>query len=73
MTEDRPCACGGTVTADPAAPFAGVSAHNAGPDHRAWRRRRRNVETTKAWQLRIRAEVDRVRLERWVAQLEVAT
>lgn len=31
-----PCACGGSVTADPRQPTAYVAAHNRGARHRAW-------------------------------------
>lgn len=35
----RPCACGGTVWADPAAPTQGVKAHQATRLHREYRER----------------------------------
>lgn len=35
--EQRPCVCGGTVTADPLSPAKGVQAHNYSPRHKAWR------------------------------------
>lgn len=35
--EERPCACGGTVRADPMAPANGVAAHQFTGRHRAWR------------------------------------
>lgn len=35
--ETRPCACGGTVTADPNAPAKGVAAHQFTGRHKAWR------------------------------------
>lgn len=35
--EERPCACGGTVTADPARPAPGVAAHQFTSRHKAWR------------------------------------
>jgi hypothetical protein len=38
--ESRPCACGGVVRADPAAPGRGVAQHNASPRHKAWRANR---------------------------------
>jgi len=72
MTRTVPCACGGTVTAEPADPFPGVSAHNAGPEHRAWRRRLAAVERTRAWRAALRADVERVRLERWASRQEAA-
>lgn len=33
----RPCECGGTVHANPAAPARGVQAHNHTGRHKAWR------------------------------------
>lgn len=65
----EPCACGGRIAADPADPMPAVAAHNAGPEHRAWRRRRRSVEATRLWRARIRREVEAVRLMRWAAGL----
>jgi hypothetical protein len=38
--EDRPCACGGIVTANPEAPAYGVQAHNYTGRHKAWRANR---------------------------------
>lgn len=37
MTRTEPCACGGTITADPAAPGPAVLAHGRSPRHEAWR------------------------------------
>lgn len=38
--EERPCACGGVVRADPAAPARGVVQHNSTGRHKAWRSNR---------------------------------
>lgn len=35
--ETRPCACGGSVKADPGDPAKGVAAHRFTSRHRAWR------------------------------------
>lgn len=71
MIEHRLCACMSVVSADPADPGPGVRPHNATPEHRAWRRRRMRVETTRLWQRQLRAELERVRLERWAARVAV--
>lgn len=38
-----PCACGGRVTADPAAPAKGVAQHNSTGRHKAWRAAREEL------------------------------
>lgn len=40
LLEERPCVCGGTVRANPAAPWRGVQAHNFTGRHKAWRSNR---------------------------------
>jgi hypothetical protein len=42
--EERSCACGGVVRADPAAPARGVAQHNSTGRHRAWRANREELE-----------------------------
>lgn len=42
--ETKPCACGGSVTADPQRPAQGVAAHNFSPRHRAWRANQEEIE-----------------------------
>jgi len=36
VLEQRPCGCGGQVTADPTVPAEGVTLHNDSAGHEAW-------------------------------------
>lgn len=64
---DKACACGGRIVAGaPWAVMDAVQRHNAGPEHRLWRRRRENVEACRAYRARLRSDVERVRLARSV-------
>ncbi len=72
MIRREPCAvCGGIVTADTLDPVPGVALHNAGPAHRAYRQRVVAVDRTREWRRRMRADLERIRLERWARGVAV--
>lgn len=68
------CACGDWIVAREVDTeiLGAVRAHNAGTAHRLWRARRRRVERTREWRARVRAELELMRLRRWLDAARVS-
>lgn len=69
MILQRDCACGRRIVAGASWRIAeAVQAHNHTPEHRRWRRRREVALANAFRRDRNRADLERVRLQRWAAR-----